>query len=92
MEQTAVRNSRYNPYAFPRRVRFDEVAGGLALFRSKSFTSPDPEDRYQPVVDVETGAVSCDCGHFEHRLAKLEPTAASPTAHLCKHLKRAVPR
>ncbi len=83
--------SKYNPFSVRRTVRFTgETNDGIAVFASKSFTdASDNADKYHPSIDLVTGAVWCDCPHFEHRLAKHRPTVHTPET-CCKHAQRAI--
>lgn len=83
-------SSRWNPNQVRRCVRFaGETNDGIAQFVTKSFTSTNAADKYHPCVDMVTGEATCDCPHFEFRLAKHHPKAAD-TELLCKHLIKAV--
>jgi len=56
--------------AIRRRIRFaGELEDGHALYRCKSRTSEGTE--YHPVVDLATGAVTCDCPHHTFRMTCL---------------------
>lgn len=82
--------SRWNPYQIRRCVRMEGAApDGIAMFVSKSFTTETADDVYHPAIDLETGAVTCDCPHFFYRLAKHEPTLYNG-GKVCKHLERAI--
>lgn len=85
----------YNPFRVRRAVRLQNAGQvlktGLAQFVSKSMTdATDNSDRYKPEVNLLTGACTCNCKHFEIRLARHNPTVWSPDAHLCKHLLRSL--
>lgn len=71
-----------------RKVRRDHVAGGHLFFRTRSFTRDDAT-RWHPTVDLENGAVFCDCPDFRYRHANHEPDVWTPH-WWCKHLARAV--
>jgi hypothetical protein len=81
--------SKYNPTAIRRCVRIADVApDGIIVFTTKSFTKADVDDKWNPLVDVQTGAVSCSCPDFTYRKAKNHPHLHSEDAALCKHLLR----
>ncbi len=81
-----VEKPRFAPRA--RKVRRDHLAGGHVFFRTRSFTRDDAT-RWHPTVDLENGAVFCDCPDFRYRHATHEPDVW--TQHWwCKHLARAV--
>ncbi len=71
-----------------RKVRRDHAAGGHVFFRTRSFTRDDAT-RWHPTVDLENGAVFCDCPDFRYRHALHEPDIWTPN-WWCKHLARAV--
>ena len=71
-----------------RKVRRDHRAGGHVFFRTRSFTRDDAT-RWHPTVDLENGAVFCDCPDFRYRHANHEPDVWTPH-WWCKHLARAV--
>jgi len=81
-----VERARFAPRA--RKVRRDHVAGGHIFFRTRSFTRDDAT-RWHPTVDIENGAVFCDCPDFRYRHALHEPDVWTPH-WWCKHLTRAV--
>lgn len=81
-----VEKPRFAPRA--RKVRRDHVAGGHLFFRTRSFTRDDAT-RWHPTVDLENGAVFCDCPDFRYRHANHEPDVWTPH-WWCKHLTRAV--
>lgn len=82
--------AKYDPYSVRRCVRMqDATPDGVVVFASKSFTHADKaQDLYHPMVDLQTGAVFCDCPHFTYRLAKHNPTAQA--GEVCKHITRAI--
>lgn len=83
--------AKYDPYSVRRCVRVSDVANdGIIIFTTKSFTSSDADDKWNPLVDIQTGAVSCSCPDFTYRKAKNHPHVHSPETALCKHLNRAV--
>lgn len=61
---------------------------GQVFFQTRSFTRDD-YTFWHPVVDLESGAVWCDCPDFRFRHAPHEPSIESPH-HWCKHVARAV--
>ncbi len=71
-----------------RKVRRDHAAGGHIFFRTRSFTRDDAT-RWHPTVDLENGAVFCDCPDFRYRHQHHEPDVWTPH-WWCKHLTRAV--
>lgn len=77
---------RFAPRA--RKVRRDHAAGGHVFFATRSFTRDDAT-RWHPTVDLENGAVFCDCPDFRYRHALHEPDVWTPN-WWCKHLARAV--
>jgi hypothetical protein len=83
-------SGQYDAHKISRRVRLQNKGevrrSGRAIFVSKSMTQAENDDRYHPTIDVESGAVHCDCKHFEMRLARRNPNVWSPREHLCKHL------
>lgn len=83
------RKSRWDPTKVRRTVRLSEIVNDeTVVFTTKSFTNTTAEDKYHPLVDLHTGAVSCDCPHFIYRLAKTQPTVSD--GEKCKHLQRAL--
>ncbi|PQV62492.1 Putative SOS response-associated peptidase YedK [Abditibacterium utsteinense] len=81
-----VEKPRFAPRA--RKVRRDHAAGGHVFFRTRSFTRDDAT-RWHPTIDLENGAVFCDCPDFRFRHALHEPDVWTPH-WWCKHLCRAV--
>lgn len=61
---------------------------GQVFFQTRSFTRDD-YTMWHPVVDLENGAVWCDCPDFRFRHSMHEPSLNSPS-HWCKHVARAV--
>lgn len=81
--------AKYDPFQVRRCVRIAGAApDGVVMFKSKSFTKTATDVTYHPAIDIQTGAVTCDCPHYTYRLAKHNPTIASGEA--CKHLARAL--
>lgn len=82
-----IKNNRYNPNAIRRCVRRTGNTQGRVEFVTKSFRNND--NQWKPIVDTQTGMVSCNCPDFEYRHKAHTPNVHT-TAHHCKHIKRAI--
>lgn len=73
-----------------RRIRhIEKVPGHIHLFECLSLSRAGREVKHVQEVDIQTLGVRCSCEHFRFKLARHEPTLATPNLH-CKHITRAV--